>query len=113
VVQRMQRCHYLFLGYSLRDWNLRAILHRIRRARALVNISWAVQRDPDPLEEQAWQSRHVDIFAVDLVEFARVLEAGLKPVMGEAVEPTTAAAAAETARPVQRATTAGATEAAL
>jgi hypothetical protein len=84
VVQRMQRCHYLFLGYSLRDWNLRAILHRIRRARALVNVSWAVQRGPDPLEEQAWQSRHVEIYDVDLVDFARVLESRLKPDLTEA-----------------------------
>jgi hypothetical protein len=79
VVQRMQRCHYLFLGYSLRDWNLRAILHRIRRARALVNISWAVQRTPDPLEEQAWQSRHVEIFDVELDEFAQALTSTLNP----------------------------------
>ena len=48
VVQRMQRCHYLFLGYSLRDWNLRAILHRIRRERALSNESWVVSPSPDP-----------------------------------------------------------------
>jgi len=84
VVQRMQRCHYLFLGYSLRDWNLRAILHRIRRARALVNVSWSVQRTPDPLEEQAWKSRHVEIYDIDLVEFARTLEFRLKPDHAEA-----------------------------
>jgi hypothetical protein len=98
VVQRMQRCHYLFLGYSLRDWNLRAILHRIRRARALVNISWAVQRTPDPLEEQAWQSRHVDIFDIDLVEFASVLAAGLSPGDAETPGAAEAGGAAEAAR---------------
>jgi hypothetical protein len=29
VAKRMRKSHFLFLGYSLRDWNLRVILHRI------------------------------------------------------------------------------------
>ena len=73
VVNRMKRCHYLFLGYSLRDWNLRAILHRIRRDRTLDIESWVVSPDPDPLEAKAWNSRNVEMFDLDLVEFAQVL----------------------------------------
>jgi hypothetical protein len=79
VVQRMQRCHYLFLGYSLRDWNLRAILHRIRRDRALSNVSWVVHPHPDPLEEKAWKHRNVETFDFDLDEFARVLLERIDP----------------------------------
>ena len=74
VVQRMQRCHYLFLGYSLRDWNLRAILYRIRRDRSLANESWAVAPSPDPLEEKAWNNRNVEMFESGLDDFARVLD---------------------------------------
>jgi hypothetical protein len=74
VVQRMQRCHYLFLGYSLRDWNLRAILHRIRRDRALANESWAVSSSPDPLEEKAWNNRNVEMFDLEIEDFARTLD---------------------------------------
>ena len=41
--------HFLFLGYSMRDWNLRVILNRIWGARKLDLKSWAVQREPaDP-----------------------------------------------------------------
>jgi len=30
VLTRLLNCHLLFLGYSLRDWNLRAILYQLR-----------------------------------------------------------------------------------
>jgi hypothetical protein len=80
VVQRMQRCHYLFLGYSLRDWNLRAILHRIRRDRALANESWVVSSRPDPLEEKAWNNRNVEMFEADLDDFAEELDARMTPL---------------------------------
>lgn len=84
VVQRMQRCHYLFLGYSLRDWNLRAILHRIRKDRALGNESWVVHARPDPLEEKAWLTRHVETYDFDLEEFARVLLERIRPTLTSA-----------------------------
>ena len=29
VVSRMRKSHFLFLGYSLKDWNLRVILNRL------------------------------------------------------------------------------------
>jgi hypothetical protein len=70
VTRRMQACHYLFLGYSLRDWNLRAMLHRIWRDKARHNHSWAVVTAPDPLEVEAWRSRSVDIFDLDLGRFS-------------------------------------------
>jgi hypothetical protein len=73
IASRMMRCHYLFLGYSLRDWNLRAILHRIHREQALRQNSWVVQHHPDPLEEKAWQRRNVETFDVDLVDFMEEL----------------------------------------
>ena len=61
VARRMHRCHYLFLGYSLRDWNLRVMLHRIWQDRAKQNNSWAVVSAPDPLEVEAWRSRRRDV----------------------------------------------------
>jgi hypothetical protein len=77
VVGRMRRCHYLFLGYSLRDWNFRAILHQIRRDCDLDNESWVVLTDPDPLEEKAWRKRGVETYDLDLNDFARALEVRL------------------------------------
>jgi SIR2-like domain len=74
VVDRMRHCHYLFLGYSLQDWNLRAILHRIRRDQTLGNASWVVQPNPDELEEKAWRNRKVETLDISLEEFTEALD---------------------------------------
>jgi hypothetical protein len=70
VARRMHRCHYLFLGYSLRDWNLRVMLHRIWKDRVRQNNSWAVVSHPDPLEVEAWRSRSVEIYDMELGAFS-------------------------------------------
>ena len=70
--ERMASCHFLFLGYSMRDWNLRVILKRIWREELLPMKSWAVQRAPgDPgareVEEALWRDRgDVDLLYVPL-----------------------------------------------
>ena len=70
----MQNSHFLFLGYSMRDWNLRVILRRIWGEQRLDYRSWAIQRHPDPLELEFWPKRNVDIYDVDLAEYVRLLE---------------------------------------
>jgi hypothetical protein len=45
LAARLRRSHYLFLGYRLRDWNLRVILHRIWGQQRLTYKSWAIQQD--------------------------------------------------------------------
>src|SRR5512144_586833 len=82
VVARMQLCHYLFLGYSLQDWTLPAIVYRIRRGRALANASWTVQPNPDELEEKAWQRRNVETLDISLEEFAEALDSFLAATTG-------------------------------
>jgi hypothetical protein len=62
LVEHMRESHFLFLGYSMRDWNLRVILNRIFRSEPLDQISWAVQREPDDpavaeIERTLWQDR--------------------------------------------------------
>jgi hypothetical protein len=69
LLKRLGKCHFLFLGYSLRDWNLRAILHRIWADRDLEFDSWSVQIHADPLERKSWQRREVQIFDMPLAEY--------------------------------------------
>jgi hypothetical protein len=70
---RMEESHFLFLGYSLRDWNLRVILSRIWRGRQLESQSWAVQRPHGGLTEidtKLWRKRgNVDLRYVELDEY--------------------------------------------
>jgi hypothetical protein len=72
---KMTKSHFLFLGYSLRDWNLRVILHRIWGERKLTYRSWAIQRDPQPLDFEFWSRRDVQILKCPLQEYVGELRA--------------------------------------
>jgi hypothetical protein len=73
LASAIQRSHFLFLGYSLRDWNLRVILHRIWGEQQLEHRSWAVRLDPQPLEVKYWERRNVDILKRDLCSYVQAL----------------------------------------
>lgn len=66
LIAKMKRSHFLFLGYGLRDWNLRVILHRIWGESKLTWKSWAIQCSPDPIDQEFWRKRDVDILNVNL-----------------------------------------------
>jgi hypothetical protein len=71
---------FLFLGYSLRDWNLRVVLKNLSRHLASrvptpdaengdVLPSWAMQRKPSELERRLWEKRRVEIYDITLDDF--------------------------------------------
>jgi hypothetical protein len=74
LLDRLTHSNILFLGYSLSDWNLRAILHRIWGEQKLGYTSWAVQLDPDWIESESWGKRGVDIVDIPLQEYVSRLE---------------------------------------
>src|SRR4029450_9064740 len=75
-----QERSFLFLGYSLRDWNLRGLLRNLQLSRASRQAgpqgkdpvpSWAIQYGPSRLEEKLWDGRGVHIFNQDLTVFTQ------------------------------------------
>ncbi|HKO60508.1 MAG TPA: SIR2 family protein [Pyrinomonadaceae bacterium] len=74
----LRKSHFLFLGYGLRDWNLRVILHRIWGEQKLKYKSWAVQLNPDPLDREFWQKRDVEIFNIRLEDYVDAVAAHLQ-----------------------------------
>ena len=80
LLEKMEDSHFLFLGYSMRDWNLRVILSRIWGQQQLDLKSWAVQREPATagareVEDALWRDRgDVDLLYVGLKEYADRLE---------------------------------------
>jgi hypothetical protein len=82
---RMADSHFLFLGYSMRDWNLRVILNRIWGSDLLHLRSWAVQREPTDegvrdVEEALWRARgDVNLVYVPLGEYVARLRDELFP----------------------------------
>ena len=73
LAAKLRRSHFLFLGYGMRDWNLRLVLGRIWGADRVAYRSWAVQPDARPLERQFWRARDVDLLDVTLEEYADAL----------------------------------------
>lgn len=63
---RLTNCHFLFLGYGMRDWNLRAILRRLWTEDSIDYPSWSVQLRPDPLDCELWAKRGVEVFELPL-----------------------------------------------
>jgi hypothetical protein len=81
--------HFLFLGYGLRDWNLRVVLKNLRMVLPAAGDasgqaedddggelrSWAIQFKPSDLETELWNARRVKIYDVDINEFVEKLRA--------------------------------------
>jgi hypothetical protein len=78
--------HLLFVGYGLRDWNLRVVLKNLRSSPGASEPadgeddpedlrSWAIQSRPSGLEVELWNARRVKIYDVDITEFALRLRA--------------------------------------
>jgi hypothetical protein len=66
VAAQLRASHFLFMGYSLRDWNLRVILQRIWEEQRLGYNSWAIQRASDALDRRFWSRRNVEILEIPL-----------------------------------------------
>lgn len=79
LAARLRRSHFLFLGYTMADWNLRVVLNRLWGDQPLTYRSWAVQPAPKPLEREFWRRRDVDVLEAPLDEYVcglgRYLEA--------------------------------------
>lgn len=85
VLNRMRNSNFLFLGYSLADWNLRVILHRLWGTEGLRFQSWAITPHPDRLEEKAWSRRGVELLRARLEDYVELLGQALPapPVANE------------------------------
>jgi DNA-binding SARP family transcriptional activator len=69
----LRRSHFLFLGYTMADWNLRVILHRLWGDQPLSYRSWAVQAEPKVLEREFWRRRDVEVLELAFEQYAETL----------------------------------------
>jgi hypothetical protein len=73
IAAKLRRSHFLFLGYTMADWNLRVVLNRLWGDQPLSYRSWAVQPEPMPLEREFWRGRDVQVLEAPLEEYAAAL----------------------------------------
>jgi DNA-binding SARP family transcriptional activator len=73
LAARLRRSHFLFLGYGMREWNLRLVLNRLWAGTPVNYRSWAVAPAAPQLERAFWRSRDVDLFEAPLEEYVDAL----------------------------------------
>lgn len=82
LIEHFRERSFLFLGYSLRDWNLRVVMKNMSKQlakRAAVDNendqlpSWAIQHNPSELERTLWAKRGVKIYDVAVDDFVAKL----------------------------------------
>ena len=74
---KLQESHFLFLGYSLADWNLRVFLRRLRRNPHDQYNSWAVMLSPSSEERKAWGKKDVEVYDLSLTDYIDLLQSTL------------------------------------
>jgi hypothetical protein len=77
LMARMRTSHFLFLGYGMRDWNLRVILRSIWAGQARRFTSWAIQRAPDEIDRRFWEHHRVEILDRPLEDWVEAMRAEL------------------------------------
>ena len=90
LLETLFTSHFLFLGYRLRDWNVRVILHQIWREREHELDAWAIQRHIEPIDRVLWDKRGVHLLDIALGEYVAGLAQQL-PLPAERAEPGAAA----------------------
>ncbi len=73
LAAKLQRSHFLFLGYTMADWNLRVVLKRLWGDHPLSYRSWAVQPDCKQLEREFWRRLDVNVLEASLNEYVELL----------------------------------------
>lgn len=75
IVAILKKNNFLFLGYSLRDWNLRVFLKRLWRLGVAGKFtSWSIQRNATQMDRLYWGRRGVQIINMELDAYIKELE---------------------------------------
>jgi DNA-binding SARP family transcriptional activator len=73
LAAKLRRSHFLFLGYSLSDWNLRLLLYRLWGDQPLGYRSWAAQENAQAFELEFWRRHGVDVVDMALEQHVEAL----------------------------------------
>lgn len=80
--QHFRDRNFLFIGYGLRDWNLRVVLKNLSKYLSTKHSnkgtqeirSWAIQHKPSELEKTLWSNRNVEIFDIIVNKFVEKIQ---------------------------------------
>jgi len=69
LTSRLRGYDLLFLGYSLRDWNLRVILRQIRADQGIKRGGWSIQLNPSELDKEFWKPQGIAVIDARLEDW--------------------------------------------
>jgi len=69
LMRRIRESDLLFLGYSMRDWNLRVILRQIWAEQGVATGGWSIQRGPSEVDLRFWARQRIEILDVPLEDW--------------------------------------------
>ena len=69
LMRRIRESDMLFLGYAMRDWNLRVILRQIWAEQGISTGGWSIQRNPSEIDMRFWARQRIEILDVPLEDW--------------------------------------------
>lgn len=77
---------FLFLGYGLRDWNMRVVLRRIAREKDMTGRSWAIEKYRRDVDKKFWGGEVTIVYSglKEYIETLREQVEALAPAGGGA-----------------------------
>jgi len=84
ILTPLRRKRLLFLGYSLRDWNLRVFLHRLAATQELRLEHWAVALGFTAIERSLWKQQRdlpIEIIDTPMAEFVGRLKTAIDTLL--------------------------------
>jgi hypothetical protein len=82
LAAKLRRSHLLFIAYPVVEWSLRVFLHRVFGDEPISYRSWAVLPGAQPIQNEFWRRRGVDLYNVPLEDFVADMKrrlAGVAP----------------------------------
>jgi hypothetical protein len=78
LLTKLRDSHFLFLGYSVREWSLRVFLRRVWQDSEPGATSWAMQESGDEVDDDVWRTLGVEPYPLSPSEFLGSLEQYLR-----------------------------------
>ena len=69
LMRRIRESDLLFLGYSMRDWNLRVILRQIWAEQGFSTGGWSIQLHPSEVDLRFWARQGIEILDFPLEDW--------------------------------------------
>jgi hypothetical protein len=75
LMRRVRESDLLFLGHSMRDWNLRVILRQIWAGQGVSTGGWSIQRRPSEIDKRFWARQRIEMLDAPLEDWIDAIRA--------------------------------------